>query len=279
MSRQNYYKHWRRHQIYDENESNIIRQVKEIRSVHPRIGGRKLYSLLSAQCPQTVLGTGRDALFDMLRKNALLIRKTKSRTITTWSNHPFYKYKNLIRNFTATAPNELWVSDITYLRTANGFLYLSLVTDAYSRKIVGYNLADNLSAVNALQALQMALYALDAEICKNLIHHSDRGIQYCTKEYTDLLHRHGIRISMTEQGDPLENAIAERVNGVIKNEYLQSTSIKSKEQAAAAVDRAIKIYNEFRPHMSCQMYTPQQVHEQALQVKRVWKTYYKKKKL
>jgi transposase InsO family protein len=218
---------------------------------------------------------GRDKLFTLMKKHGLLIRKRRCKAITTWSGHPFYKYKNLIKDISLQLPEQLWVSDITFLKTQNGFLYLSLITDAYSKKIVGYDLADNLESVNALSALKMAIGS--KKYIRQLIHHSDRGIQYCSLEYTKFLKEHGIKISMTENGDPKENAIAERVNGILKHEYLKFNQLSNFSTTQLSVQVAIQKYNEQRPHLSCDMKTPSLVHEKQIITKKLWKNYYPKK--
>jgi transposase InsO family protein len=250
--------------------------VGQIRALHPAMGGRKLYAVLQSSIQQQSLDIGRDGFFDLLRENSLLIRKKRRKTITTWSKHPFRKYRNLVKDFIPTAPNQLWVSDITYLKTKQGFLYIFFITDAYSRKIVGYDLADNLESVNALQALHMAIQSSGGEL-SDLIHHSDRGIQYCSHDYVNLLNHYAIRISMTENGDPLENAIAERINGIIKHEYLSHQTILNKQQAILLLEQSVNLYNNERPHLSCNMLTPDQIHLQHQLPKRLWKNYYKKK--
>ncbi len=254
----------------------MLQLIAEVRSVHPAIGGRKLYAVIQQQMQEQGIRIGRDALFHLLRENGLLIRRRRRKVITTWSKHPFRKYRNLISDFIPTAPNQLWVSDITYLKTQEGFVYVSLITDAYSRKIVGYDLSDNLESVNALQALQMALQAT-TEPLNRLIHHSDRGIQYCCHDYVNLLQHYQIQISMTENGDPLENAIAERINGIIKHEYLLLQTIPNKQHAMKLLNQAVYLYNNHRLHLSCNMLTPEQIHQQQQQPKRLWKNYYKKR--
>lgn len=254
----------------------MLQLVAEVRALHPAMGVRKLYSIIQQQMQEQRIQVGRDALFNLLRENGWLLRKRRRKTITTWSKHPFRKYRNLIREFTPTAPNQLWVSDITYLKTQQGFVYLSLITDAYSRKIVGYDLSNNLESVNALQALHMALHSIPASLT-SLIHHSDRGIQYCSHDYVRLLQQHSIQISMTENGDPLENAIAERVNGILKHEYLLQQPIQNKQHAMQLLKQAVTMYNQHRPHLSCNMLTPEEIHQQHQQPKRLWKNYYKKR--
>lgn len=276
ITRQAYYKHYHSSGLQQREDTIVLQQIAEIRSIHPAMGGRKLYSILQRQIQEQGIRIGRDALFNLLRENGLLMRRRRRKVITTWSKHPFRKYRNLIRDFVPTAPNQLWVSDITYLKTQQGFVYLSLITDAYSRKIVGYDLSDNLESVNALQALLMAIQAT-GEPLSELIHHSDRGIQYCSHDYVGLLQHHHIHISMTENGDPLENAIAERINGIIKHEYLFHQPILNKQHAMKLLNQAVTLYNKHRPHLSCNMLTPEQIHHQHHQPKRLWKNYYKKK--
>lgn len=277
ITRQGYYKHFYSTNLKQKQTDIVLKLVCGIRSTHPKLGCRKLYHLLKDELQALNIKVGRDLLFDLLRDNNLLIRKRKRKHITTWSGHPFKKYSNLIREYTPYKPNQLWVSDITYLKTNQGFLYLSLITDAYSRKIVGYDLANNLEAVNALQALKMAIKYRTGSL-NELIHHSDRGIQYCTHEYIALLNEKGIRISMTEKGDPLENAIAERVNGIIKNEYLLNNTITDEQHAKQLLEKTVMAYNNHRPHLSCQMKTPDYVHDNQIEIHRLWKNYYKKVK-
>lgn len=215
---------------------------------------------------------GRDALFDLLREHNLLIRKRRRTVQTTFSRHWYKKYPNLIKQFEPLAANLLWVSDITYICLENGFAYLSLITDAYSRKIVGFYLSETLENTGCIYALKMAISACTD--CSSLIHHSDRGVQYCSIAYVDLLTDNHIKLSMTEQGDPLENAIAERLNGILKEELLQQ---KYPDFKTAKIDvaKAITIYNTLRPHSSCNMLTPHRAHTQTGTLKRHWKNYYK----
>jgi transposase InsO family protein len=218
---------------------------------------------------------GRDALFDLMASEHMLVQRRKRKHITTNSNHWYRKYPNLIRGITPEGPNQLWVSDITYIKTQREFLYLFLITDAYSKKILGYRLAKNLDSVHAVNSLQDAV----KNICQpmtGLIHHSDRGIQYCSKEYTDLLNKHSILISMTENSDPLENAIAERINGIIKDEYLNSEISKKGNLNIDELKNAIDKYNKLRPHLSCNMLTPEIAHASKGTLKRQWKNYHRK---
>jgi transposase InsO family protein len=242
------------------------------------MGGRKLYELLQPFLLAHQIKMGRDRLFDVLSANYLLVKRKKKQTITTNSFHRFKKYPNLIRGFAPTSPNQLWVSDITYWRINGSFVYISFITDAYSKKIVGYHLGDSLQTSETIQALEMAISNLPAENDKTLqlMHHSDRGTQYCSNEYVQLLEINNIGISMTENGDPLENAIAERVNGIIKEEYLNDYQVDNTEDAKELLDAVIQLYNNERPHMSIGNLTPNQVHQNNIKTEKLWKNYYVK---
>lgn len=269
ITRQALYQHfWNQSDIGVEQEL-VLQQVKEIRKLHPIIGGRKLYCLLQPFLLEHQIKMGRDALFDLLSANKLLVKKRRRRINTTQSHHWLKKYSNLIKEWHPQKPGELWVADITYVLTDNGFLYLSLITDAYSHKIMGYYIAETLEAVHTTKALQMALQNC-AVIPYRLIHHSDRGIQYCSTEYVKLLNEYNIRISMTENGDPLENPIAERINGIIKDEYLKHYTIANQSDALRLLEVIVCRYNKKRPHQSINMLTPEVVHEQELLVNRKW---------
>jgi transposase InsO family protein len=200
------------------------------------------------------------------------VRKRR-RKITTNSNHDNKIYNNIIQEKKATGPNQIYVSDITYIPIKNGFVYLSLVTDAYSRKIVGYNVSKTLHTESTIEALAMALKDLTGY--EKLIHHSDRGIQYSSRRYTDILKELGITISMSRRGEPIDNAIAERVNGIIKHEYLKGLSLDSFETAEKAIKRAIYLYNNERPHLSCGMLTPSEAHKGDIELTRLWKNKWK----
>jgi transposase InsO family protein len=273
-SRQAFYKGIKRRsqEIYDQ--ELIVQMVQKKRKLMPRIGGRKLYSMLKPDIPQNI-SVGRDKFFSILRENQLLVKRKRYRAITTMSNHWLRKYPNLVKEMIPEAPNQLWVSDITYIQTKAGFVYLFLITDAYSRKILGWKTADTLESKHAIKALEMALSRLPATV-EGLIHHSDRGVQYCSYKYVDKLKKHGIKVSMTENGDPRENAIAERINGILKSEWLNDMEFESLQEAHAAVRQVIQIYNQERPHSSIEMLTPQQAHNQTGQLNRLWKNYYKK---
>jgi Transposase and inactivated derivatives len=226
----------------------------------PRIGGKKLYHVLKEDL-QHIGKIGRDKFFDILRMNALLIERRRSYTKTTNSYHRFYKWSNLLKEVELTSSNQAWGSDITYLRTINGFVYLFLITDLYSRKIVGWSLSKSLSIEGGLEALQMGLSSWKDK-SSGLIHHSDRGIQYCSKDYVKRLQSAGISISMTEENHCYENAKAERVNGILKDEFYLNATFNTFAQALKSVRSAIKIYNENRPHWSLGLKTPSEVHEQ-----------------
>ena len=276
ITRQAYYQHFWNEQASTLEEELVLQQVREIRRLQPAIGGRKLFVMLQSFLLEHQIKMGRDALFDLLAANRLLVRRKRRRVATTQSYHRFRKYPNLIREIQPTAINQVWVSDITYYRTQAGFVYISFITDAYSRKIVGYHVADTLEAVHTVKALTMAIRQASGPL-NGLIHHSDRGIQYCCIEYVNLLQDYGIAISMTKNGDPLENAIAERLNGIIKEEFLNHYSLKNQLETMGVLDQSVNTYNTIRPHMSCNMLTPADVHHNNLPISRTWKNYYKQK--
>ena len=280
ITRQAYYQEsWRKMEVSIETEV-LLKEVQLIRKEHKRIGTRKLHEMLTPVMMEHQIKMGRDKLFDLLSAHHLLIRRRRRNIRTTFSNHWLRKYPNLILGFIPTGPNELWVSDITYWKVNDITVYITFITDAYSHRIVGYNLAESLEAVESIKALQMALSALKAESHLNLIHHSDRGLQYCSAAYVKLLQDSTIQISMTQSGDPLENAIAERVNGILKEEYLDTEQIKMVNEAIRYLHKAIELYNNKRPHMSISNYTPNEVHHatEPIKVKRLWKNYYPNRK-
>lgn len=267
LTRQSFYQYlWNVSDLSVEH-SIILDSVRQLRKLHPVMGGRKLYCLLQPVLLRHQIKMGRDALFDLLAAHKLLVRKKRRSVRTTWSNHWLKKYPNLIKTYTPQQPGQLWVADITYVAIENSFLYLSLVTDAYSHRIMGYHIASTLQAVHCIKALQMALKKTD---CSPQIHHSDRGIQYCSAEYVNTLVTAGIKISMTESGDPLENAIAERINGIIKNEYLVHYKLKTIHQVRQLLPAIICRYNQQRPHQSLNMLTPEYVHQHKLLVNKTW---------
>ena len=239
----------------------VIELVHRIRHYQPRIGGKKLYKLLKDDLDNLEGSIGRDKFFDILRKRKLLVKRRRKYVTTTDSYHRFHKYKNKLKAKQLTAPNQAYVSDITYLRTREGFVYLFLQTDGWSRKITGWHLSESLAIEGAVHALKMTLRQ-----CKKteaVIHHSDRGIQYCCKAYVSILQKHQMEISMTEENHCYENAIAERVNGILKQEFLLDEKFVSKASALKAVKEAIESYNNRRPHWSLNLCTPQQVHQAA----------------
>lgn len=216
--------------------------------------------------------TGRDSFFKLLRRNKLMLKRPKSRR-TTNSNHRYHKYKNHIKGLVPTSPNQLWVSDITYIDMDGGCCYLHLITDAYSHKIIGWKLADTLKAAITLDALNDAIDRTARDDLTGLIHHSDRGVQYCCDMYIEKLKQYNITISMTEDYKPTDNAIAERVNGIIKQECAyRGKHFKDIDQARSVIGRFIFFYNARRPHMSIGMLTPEVAHQQVGEQKKMWKT-------
>ena len=248
---------------------STVALVKDIRQQMPRIGTRKLYYLL--QEPLKRLGVGRDRLFAILRANHMLVKPKKTYHITTDSHHRFRKHKNLIENKEIVRPEQVWVSDITYIGTRKDPIYLALVTDAYSKKIVGYNVSNSLQTEGSLLALKMAIKKRRYKKSK-LIHHSDRGLQYCSNEYQELMKSSKINCSMTETYDPYANAVAERVNGIIKHEFINGNYNADILIMKSLITNSIKIYNEKRPHYSCFMKTPNEMHKQKNIKIRTYKT-------
>jgi len=224
----------------------------------PRIGGRKLYFMIQETMNNSAVKMGRDRFFHWLRAHDLLVRPKRRYVNTTQSHHRFWVYKNLTDNISVLRPDRLWVSDITYVRTLEGFCYLALITDAFSRKIVGYDVSDSLELNGCMRALRSALQT--ASDLTQLIHHSDRGIQYCSSQYTKLLTDRGIKISMADKGNCYQNAMAERINGILKNEFNLDVTFKSKQHAIETVRQSIYIYNQYRPHWALQLRTPQYCH-------------------
>ncbi len=259
-------------------EDLVLKEVLRVKNSHPAMGTRKIHELLNPFLLDHQIKLGRDGLFDLLAAHRLLVKKRKRRIQTTWSNHWLRKYPNLIRGFEPTAPNQLWVSDITYWKIKGKNTYITFITDAYSHKIVGYHLAETMETIESVKALNMALQALGGP-ASQLVHHSDRGVQYCSSMYVNRLQDYQIQISMTENGDPLENAIAERVNGIIKEEYLNYYNISSTKQAKDMLTKTVLLYNQERPHLSIDNLTPSFLHssKQPLFPKKRWKNYYKKK--
>jgi transposase InsO family protein len=281
VSRQAYYQHEWRLSVEVFEHGLLLDEIKSIRTRHNRIGVRKLQVMLSSFMQENGIKMGRDGLFDLLSSHGLLVRNRKRHVRTTQSFHWLRKYTNLIVDFTPCQPNQLWVCDITYWKTSQNDFYISLITDAFSRKIVGYHLSFSLHAEETVKALKMALLGLKKVTngYDGLIHHSDRGVQYCSSSYTNLLKKNGIGISMTQTGDPLENAMAERVNGIIKDEYLLNYQCDNIEDASKRLSTSVWLYNNERPHSSIGNLTPEYVNNQYNvipkdSIKRLWKNYY-----
>lgn len=276
ISRQGYYKLLKSQEVSDQSVQTVRRLVLQKRRAMPRIGGRKLYFLLQPKFTRLGIKVGRDKFFDILGREHLLVKRRKNYTRTTNSYHRFRKYDNLIRQADITQAEQAWVSDITYIRTRQGFLYLSLVTDAYSKKIMGYELSDNLKTESSLRALNKAVKNRKYGT-RSLLHHSDRGFQYCSPAYTQFLESQSINISMTTKYDPYENAIAERVNGILKNEFLLDQIFYNQKHALSEVKKTIAVYNNQRPHLSCNYLTPNQAHNKGKYKLKKWKKYFPSK--
>ena len=263
ISRQAWYQAERRRQAKAAHAQQVLAAVNNLRRRQPRVGTRKLQHLLQA-APETPLHIGRDALFDLLRAHRLLVSRPRAYHKTTNSHHRFRRHPNLLKpgpqQVMAKGPEQVWVADITYLPTQAGESYLSLVTDAWSRKIVGYHVHDTLQTRGVEQALRMALKERQTE--QPLIHHSDRGVQYCSNSYQQLHAQNGLRCSMTDGYDCYQNALAERVNGILKTELLLCRP-RDIEQARQMVKEAVAIYNDERPHLALQYKTPGAVHRAA----------------
>ncbi len=242
-----------------EEEHIVLEHVLRRWADLPREGVRKLSRAISQDLADSNIKFGRDKLFDLLRKNKMLVRPKKRYVRTTNSWHRFHKHPNLIKTLNINRPNQVWVSDITYIRLTRGHCYLALITDAFSRKIVGYDISDSLELAGCLRAFKRALKQLPSK--HNLIHHSDRGIQYCSHQYTGLLEKNNIKISMTEENHCYENAIAERVNGILKDEFFLDQCFKSTQNVRAVSIQAINLYNDKRLHLSLNFKTPNMVHK------------------
>jgi len=261
ISKQAFYKRQNSYKESQNQDQKLIEMVNQERKrVNSKTGGIKLYSALKPAMNELGIKKGRDKFYDFLRANKLLVPRTKNFHITTDSNHRYHKYPNLVQNMVPTRPEQLFVSDITYIKTQNGHNYLALVTDAYSKQIMGYKLANHMKASLCTEALDMAiknrLYPN-----KPLIHHSDRGFQYCSTEYVKFATDNKIKMSMTEQYDPYENAIAERINRTLKYEFGLREVIKNTSLAKKMVKHSVEVYNERRLHLSLNMLTPASVHK------------------
>lgn len=247
----------------------VIEMVQDVRKQMPKIGTRKLYHLLEAELKE--IGIGRDLLFRVLRANHMLIKAKRQYHITTNSHHRFRKHKNLIEKLVPSKPEEIWVSDITYIGNRKNPMYLALITDAYSKKIVGYDVSNSLDVSGSNRALRKAIKTRMYK-SNEIIHHSDRGLQYCSNQYQAILKKGKLRCSMTESYDPYANAIAERINGILKQEFIGDTNTLDLTIMKELVNDSIEIYNQKRPHYSCFMKTPNQMHLQNKIKIRTYKT-------
>ena len=276
LSKQGYYKKKKLEEEKDIRKSLVLSLVKEKRKLWKKGSGRNLHASLQDEFKKHNVKLGRDKFFELLRENGLLVKKNQRRTKTTFSYHHFHKYPNLIKELTVERVNQVIVTDITYLylRDSDSFAYLFLVTDLFSRKILGYKVSDNLSATSAVEALLMAMNNMTD--IDNTIHHSDRGIQYCSHEYTRLLKSNGIDISMTENSDPLENAVAERINKTVKEEFTEEKQLSfcNLSEAKIIISQIVNFYNDERPHRSLEMFTPSIAYKMNRVLKRKWKNYY-----
>lgn len=269
IDRQVYYRRIKRTNSRKLIASEVISLVLKIRNTMPRIGAKKLYYLLKSQLNQ--LKIGRDKFIDILRANHLLITPKRSYHITTNSHHRFRKHQNLILDLKICRPEQVWVSDITYIGKRENPCYLSLITDAYSKRIMGFYVADNMNTQSSLNALKNAI-KLRRNKERTLIHHSDRGIQYCSDQYQKLLCKNNIKCSMTQNSDPYENAVAERINGILKQEFNIDKYNQKLTVMKVLVKDAINVYNNQRPHYSNYMLTPNQMHKQNIVEMRTYKS-------
>ena len=267
-----YYDHQRRATGQALLDGLVLDLVADIRQDLPRLGTRKLHFLLADRLGEHAGPVGRDYLFALLAVHGLLIRRRQRRVITTQTCLPLFRRPNLVQDLVVHRPEQVWISDITYVRLTEGWSYLSLITDRYSHKIVGMCLHPDLSVRGTLTALHLAL-AGRIYPARALIHHSDRGLQYAAREYVSLLEGHGVAVSMTQRGNPTDNAVAERVNGILKEEFGLGQTLPSFAQATDQVARAVRVYNDLRPHGSCDFLTPAQAHEREGPLVQRWKNY------
>lgn len=253
----------------------IVDLVRNERRIARRVGGRNLYQILKSELEARQVQVGRDRFFTVLRENGLLVKRRRKRVATTMSRHELPKYPNLAKALEVEQAEQLWVSDITYIRVGEGFCYLILITDAYSHQVVGYRFSQSMDAAMCVLALKMAL-AGRRYPARPLMHHSDRGLQYCSKAYVEVLKNNSTSISMTENGDPLENAIAERMNGILKDSFELDRTFSSFEEARAFIEQAIEYYNNRRPHSSCDKLTPKEASGRTGPLKKHWKSFSEK---
>lgn len=261
MSRQNYYKQRTVRARKAVDDELVVQMVIRERRMQPRLGVRKLHHILDAGLREAGVSIGRDRMFEVLRDRGLLVPPLPKSPRTTNSRHSLPVFRNLIAEIQTTEPNQVWVSDLTYVRTNVGYEYLSLITDLHSRKIVGFHSSEDLTRDGCLKALDQALAELTEG--KHPIHHSDRGCQYCSHDYVQRLTDSGLSVSMTEENHCAENSNAERVNGILKQEYGLSSEFRTREHARLAVQQAVWLYNNRRPHTSLQLQTPAEVHDKA----------------
>jgi transposase InsO family protein len=258
MSRQNYYKARKERQRREADSALIEQLVRAQRAAQPRLGGRKLFHILEPELAYAGARIGRDRFFEVLREKSLLVERLAGVPKTTNSRHSLPVFHNLVKDMKMTAPNQAWAADITYIRTDEGFLCLSLLMDLWSRKIIGCHAGEPLEAEGAVRALEMALKELPAGAFP--VHHSDRGCQYCSHRYVETLQARGLPVSMTGEMHCYENARAERLNGILKQEYSLGCSFRSKKQALATIGEAVFLYNTRRPHLSLNYETPEKMH-------------------
>ena len=273
-TRQGYWKQRREHYREEIDTTALLNEVRDIRGDMPRCGVRKLQVILEEAGHRI----GRDRLFELLRAEGMLVARRHTRIVTTYSRHWMKKYANLIKGMKIVHPNQVWVSDITYVdiyeNGVRSFAYLSLITDAYTHEIVGWALHDTLDTEGPLRALKTAIANYGGYGLNGLIHHSDRGCQYCSRDYVNVLKQYNIKISMTDKGDPYENAIAERINGILKTEWLYQIRLTSLKMARDTIGAIVTSYNEKRPHMSVGLLTPMQARLQDGELKKLWKNYW-----
>jgi len=269
VERQVYYRKIKRKAIKQAKATEVVSMVLDVRKSMPRLGTKKTYHILLEELQ--LMKIGRDKLFDILRANHLLIQPKRSYHITTNSHHRFRKHQNHILELEINRPEQVWVSDITYIGKREKPCYLSIVTDAYSKKIMGYNVADNMNVQSSVVALKMAVNQRKSKEIP-LIHHSDRGLQYCANDYQSILTKNGILPSMTQNSDPYENAVAERINGILKQEFMIDKYNLDLSVMKQIVKESINIYNSKRPHYSNYMLTPNEMHEQNRIKMRTYKT-------
>ena len=260
VTAQAYYKGLKESEKQTLQDDLIIDLVHQVRRGNNKMGGKKLYRVLQTDIHRIDASMGRDKFYNLLRRRSLLVKRRRKYAVTTNSFHRFRVYANELKDFVPQGPHQAWVCDITYVRITKGFVYLFLITDAYSRKIIGWQLSDSLALKGALEALSMAVRQCPCP--DGLIHHSDRGFQYCSPEYINKLKDNGIQISMAQAGNCYENAMAERVNGILKDEYGLDQAFANQKHAYQATKQGIKAYNEQRPHWALSLQIPAKVHQQ-----------------